>query len=369
MALSQGSKRFLIVLAILAGLVVVGIGGGVWWVNQQMAGEPGEGEPVALTVDQGASGASIATMLEEAGVVRNALAFRLVARSRGVASRIQAGDYEFRTGMSVDEAIEVLEGGPAERTAYRVTIPEGLTVAQTLERLADQTPYDVADYRAILDERLRADSDEEGLLDLPDWVPALSGFGPGVREPYEGLLFPQTHDFFEEATAQQILQRLVDELDRVVAGIGEDEIAAAEDAGLSLYQALVLASLVEREAQVEDERPLIAGVIRNRLDEGMLLQIDASVLYAQDEAGSDARVNTDIDSPYNTYKYPGLPPTPISGSRSSAIQAAISPEQTEFLYYVVKAPECDGTHKFARTLDEHNNNVAAYRNAGRCEEE
>ena len=369
MALSQGSRRFLVVLAVLAGLVVVGIGGGVWWVNQQLAGVPGEGEPVEITIEQGASGAGIAAKLEEEGVVRNALAFRLVARSRGVASRIQAGAYTFQTGMSVDEAIEVLEAGPADRNAYRITIPEGFTVAQTLERLAEQTPYEVADFRAVLDARLQADSDGEGLLDLPDWVPALSSFGPEVREPFEGLLFPQTHDFFEEATAQEILQRLVDELDRVVAGVPQEQVSAAEEAGISLYQALVLASLVEREAQVEEERPLIAGVIRNRLQEGMLLQIDASVLYAQDEAGSDARVNTDIDSPYNTYKYPGLPPTPISGARSSAIQAALDPEETPFLYYVVKAPECDGTHLFAETLDEHNNNVATYRNAGRCAEE
>jgi len=369
MALTKASKRFLVVLAVLVGLVVVGIGGGVWWVNQQLAGVPGDGEPVAMTIASGDSAANIAARLEEAGVVRNALAFRLVVRSRGVASRIQAGDYSFQTGMSVDEVIEALETGPAARGAYRVTIPEGMTVAQTLDRLADQTPYDVAEFRAVLDARLEADADGEGLLDLPDWVPSLKGFGPEVREPFEGLLFPQTHDFFEEASAQEILQRLVDELDRVVASIPQEDIDDAGEAGVDLYQALVLASLIEREAQVEDERPRIAGVIRNRLDEGMLLQIDASVLYAQDEAGSDARVDTDIDSPFNTYKYPGLPPTPISGSRSSAVIAAISPEDNDFIYYVVKAPECDGTHVFATTLDEHNNNVATYRSEGRCAQE
>lgn len=264
MSLGRGARWLLggLVLAVLLA------GGGLAYASYLLGGEPGEGTPVVVEVAPGQTAAQIGAELEQRGVVRSALAFRLVARNRGLDASLAAGTYDLETGMGVDEAIAALLRGPRPPESLRVTVPEGLTVAQTLERLAGATPHAVDDYRAVL---------EEGALELPAWVPDSGSFGPEVREPYEGLLFPQTYDFLRDATPREILQRMVDELVRV-----SDEVVAGRE-HVDRYRLLVLASLVEREASVDDERPLVAAVLHNRLELGMKLDIDATVLYALGE--------------------------------------------------------------------------------------
>lgn len=364
MALSSGTKAFLVVVVSLLAVAVLVVGGGAWWVNQQIAGVPGEGDPVAFEVPEGTTGTAIANQLEEQGVIRNALAFRVIARSRGVGGGWSAGTYELETGMSVDEALEALGAGPVEPDTIRITIAEGLTVEQTLERMAERSPYEVADYRQVL-EAAREDRDG-GPLRLPEWVPPSDQFDDD-HELFEGLLYPKTYEFDAEATVATILQRLLDEAEVAMASVPPSAVQEAEAQGLTRYDALIIASLVEREARVEGEWREIAAVIRNRIDEGMLLQIDATLLYAAGAPdGGPSSVDTEVDSPYNTYQNEGLPPTPISGARPEAIRAAFDPASTEFLYYVV-APECDGSHRFAETNEEHNRNVQAYRDADRCQ--
>lgn len=359
---STGSKIFVVILALLVGGVLYGLN----WVNGLLEGDPGPGDPVTIQVQSGATAGSIGDVLEQEGVVKSALAFRLVARSRDLDANLQAGSFELETGMSVDEAIDALLEGPEAKQSYRFRVEEGLAVVLTLDRLAEQTPYEVADFRAVLDERIAAGEDAPGVLDLPDWVPPLDSFGPEVREPFEGLLFPETYEVFADATPLQILQRMVDQLDRVYGELTDEDLQAIEDRGLTRYEALIIASLIERETRVNDEREIVSGVIRNRLDEGMLLQIDATVLYARGEHTERVlRSDTEIDSPYNTYQVGGLPPTPISGTGRASFLAAFRPADVTFRYYVV-APECDGTHRFADTLNEHNNNVRAFQDAGRC---
>lgn len=350
MALSRGSKLFLAVLAGGALLLL----GGLLWVNHLLGGEPGPGDPVVIEVDQGSTAASIGDQLASEEVVRSSLAFRLMARSRGLDATLQAGTYELETGMSVDEAIDTLLAGPREPDTFEVTVPEGLTVAQTLEILAGQA-HTVADYRAVLD---------AGELNLPSWVPDLTSFGPEVREPYEGLLFPETYRFEADATPREILQRMVEQLTRVMDRIPSDRVESLRERDLSRYRALVMASLVERETRVADERARVARVILNRIERGMPLQIDATVLYAMNTQ-KERVLEDDLDtpSPYNTYlPDSGLPPTPISGVGAASIEAVFDPDDVPFLYYVL-SPECDGSHTFAETLEEHNRNVAALREA------
>ncbi len=365
MALSTGSKVFLVILLVVFGAV----GGGLWYVNDQISGVPGEGDPVTIQVASGASASSIGAVLADEGVVKNALAFRLIARSRELDTNLQAGSYDFETGMSVDEAIDILLAGAAEPDQLRFTVQEGLAVEQILARLDEQfDDHTVADFQAVLDERLEAGQNGDGLLRLPDWVPPLREFGTEVREPFEGLLFPQTYAVFADATPLQILQKMVDLLDETMAAVPAEEVQRAEAAGLTRYDVLTLASLIERETRVDAERATVAGVIVNRLEAEQLLQIDATVLYARGEHTERVlTADTEIDDPYNTYIYPGLPPTPISNMGAASLRAAFAPEDVSALYYVVKAPECDGTHVFADTLDEHNRNVAAFREAGRCQ--
>ncbi len=365
MALSRSSKVFLSVVVVIILLVV----GGLWYVNDQLSGVPGTGDPVSVTVPKGASAASVGGLLADQGVVKSALAFRLVARSRGLGSQLKAGDYSFETGMSVDEAISVLMDGPRIPEGIRFTVPEGLTVAETLDRLAKQTPFTVDDYQQVLQRRLDAGENASGTLQLPEWVPQLQSFNSAVRQPFEGLLFPNTYEVPDNASAQDVLQRMVDQLAKVVAAVPEEDVAAAKKAGVDRYQALIVASLIERETRVAEERPKVAGVIYNRLKQDMPLQIDATVLYARGEHTDRVLTqDTEIDSPYNTYKIPGLPPTPISGMGASAIQAAFAPASHDFLYYVLE-PGCTGRHVFAATLDEHNKNVRAFRDAGGCQQQ
>lgn len=367
MALSASSRRFLLFLVVGGALV----GGGVYFTGQYLdpSCDPpvNAGEQVAITIPAGATAGDVGALLEEEQLVCSGGAFRRTVGDRGVDSKIVAGEYDLTVGMDVDELITVLTAPPQQADTFRFTVPEGLTVAQTLSRMAENTPFSVGQYRAVLDARVAAGSNEGDVLQLPEFVPPLDEFSPDVREPFEGLLYPLTYEFVLDTPPQTVLQRMIDELTAVVEAVPPGVVADFEAEGYTVYDALVIASLVEREARVGDERDTIASVVRNRLADGQLLQIDASVLYGQgDPAAGAAAVDTSFSSPYNTYENPGLPPTPISGFRGSLVASAMQPAGVDFLYYVV-SPDCDGSHNFASSLAEHNNNVAAYRNAGRCQ--
>lgn len=371
MALSTGSKVFLGIIVVVLGVV----GGALWYVNDQLSGEPGEGDAVALEVESGDTVASLSEELVELGVIKNALAFRLIARNSDVAPNLRPGTYQLETGMSVDEAVAAMEGGPSEeivRETVRFGFPEGLALPLTLEAIAEDVEgMDVGDFEAVLQERLDAGENGEGLLQLPDWFPALDEIDvSGAPEPmpmFEGLLFPETYEVFAEVGAVGILQRTIDQLGSVMDAIPPEQIEALEKRGIDRYQAMIVASLIERETRVDAERPVVASVIYNRLEAEQPLQIDATVLFALGQWRERVLTeDTDIDSRWNTYQVQGLPPTPISGFGRASLEAAFAPEDTDFFYYVV-SPECDGSHNFAATLDEHNRNVQAYRDAGRCE--
>jgi UPF0755 protein len=363
--LSRGSKGFLAFVV----LALAGLGLGLLWLDDRLGGDDEEepavlaGQPVELTVEHGQSVRSVGEDLEELGVIGRLRPFLNAAEDADLPSRLQPGAFELETGMEPDAAVEVLLAGPLDAGEGRFTVQEGLPVELTLERLAEQfEAYDVEDFRAVLDERTGAGENADGLLRLPEWVPEPAEAGEEVMEPYEGLLFPETYEVAGDASALQVLQRMVDQVEQVM----QDASQAQGAAELDPYQALILASLIERETRVDDERRAVAGVIENRLQEGMRLQIDATVLYARGEHTDRVLFeDTEIDSPYNTYQVDGLPPTPISGSGRAAIEAAFDPEDVTYRYYVLD-PVCDGTHVFADTLEEHNRNVAAFRDAGGC---
>jgi UPF0755 protein len=367
-ALSRGSRWFL-AFGVLA---LAGIAGGLWWLDQNVFGDDGvePGQPVEYTVARGQTVRAVGDELAELGVVRSAVRFRLAADDAGLADSLQPGVFQLETGMSNDDAIAVLAAGPEAPPSFRWTVPEGLSVEQTLERLdAELEAFTAADFRAVLDERRDAGAPADGLLVLPDWVPE-PGDAAADIEPFEGLLFPETYELPDDATAQDILQRMIDQLARVMDDIPEEDVAAAEERGLDRYEKLVLASLIERETRVDDERNAIAGVIANRLEQGMQLQIDATVVYATGGGPTDIVLLEDleVDSPYNTYRIDGLPPTPIAGVGRASLQAAFAPADVPYLFYVL-TPECDGRHVFAETGEEHNANVQAFRDAGRCQGE
>ncbi len=286
--------------------------------------------PVDVEVSRGSSARQIGEQLARAGVVNSSLAFEVAVRSAGVEDRLQAGTYRFVTGMSPGDALDVLLAGP-ESNAYRVTIHEGLRVSEILDRLAEQTPYTREEFKKAL--------------------PGLSsslGFGGGDLQGWEGGLFPDTYEFAADATPKEILQRLASTMEDRVASV---DWSPLEQLGYRVYDGLVVASMIEAEARLDDDRPLIASVIVNRLAIGMPLQIDATVLYALGERGVALTADDlETDSPYNTYQNVGLPPTPIDSPGLASLKAAADPATTDYLYYVLTSP--DGGHSFAATYEE-----------------
>jgi UPF0755 protein len=369
-ALSRGSKGFLAFVVV----ALAGVGGGLLWLDGRLTGDDDDdetavlaGQPVEVTVEPGQSVRSVGEELVELGVLARLRPFLNAAEDANLPARLQPGIFELETGMDPGDAVDVFMAGPVNAGEGRFTVQEGLPVEVVLERLAAQfEAYDESDFRAVLDERIEAGENADGVLRLPDWVPEPAEAGDEVIEPFEGVLFPETYEVASDATPLQILQRMVDQLERVMDGVDGSAVQAAADRGIDRYQALILASLIERETRVDGERRTVSGVIENRLEESMRLQIDATVLYARGEHTDRVLFeDTEIDSPYNTYQVDGLPPTPISGAGRAAIEAAFDPEDVTYRYYVLD-PACDGTHVFADTLDEHNVNVRAFRDAGGC---
>ncbi len=289
------------------------------------------GESVEVVIPAGVAARQIGSLLAEKGIVDSSLAFEAEVRRQGVADRLQAGTYRMVTGMGPAAALEVLLNGP-EDASYRITLREGLWVSELLASLAEQTPYTLSEFETALDQVTSPYHNGEA-ADPQTW---------------EGLLYPDTYEISESATPVQILQKLADTM---TARVDSLDWSALQARGLSVYEGIIVASMVEAEAKVDDDRPLIASVIVNRLEIGMPLQIDATVLYALGERGKALTLDDlEIDSPYNTYRIGGLPPTPIGAPALRSLEAAAHPADSDFLYYVLTS--ADGRHSFAETYDE-----------------
>ncbi len=297
------------------------------------------GEAVTVVVPKNASTAQIARLLEDQGIIKNDLAFRVYARWRQVDEKLKPGTYELHTAMSVPDILRKLVEGPPDR--IRITVPEGYTVAQIAELLERKG---VAGREEFL-QSTRQHWDFPFLRDVPADTCGL-----------EGYLYPDTYYVGSGTKPDKIVAMMLQKFGQVIEE--HDYVRRAAERGLSLHQAVTIASMVEREARVEGERPRIAGVIFNRLRLGMPLQIDATVQYALGQPKEQLLYrDLEIDSPYNTYKITGLPPGPIANPGWSSLRAVVEPEQNDYLYYVAKP---GGTHAFARTLSEHNANKRKY---------
>ncbi len=323
---------------LLAGVVNEALGGGD---DATVAGEP-----VEVEIAAGSSAAQIGRLLAEAGVISSAPEFERAVRLQQVSDRLQAGTYDLETGMSVDAVIAALVEGPGGGVV-RITLIEGLSVAAMLDSLADQTGYERAVLQgALLDGSVTSELLPEEPDELADW---------------EGLLFPDTYEIFEDDPPAEVLQLLADTAEQRVGSIDWTYLT---DRGLTPYDGVIIASLIEREAALDEERPLIASVVYNRLAIDMLLQIDATIVYVLGglPEGGLSLDDLAIDSPYNTYLYKGLPPTPISGTRLASLRAAAAPAETDYLFYVLR--DADGHHAFTADFDEFLELQQAAREAG-----
>lgn len=331
-----------VVLVVLARLLATAVAG-----DQALNVEPGIA--VAVEIQAGSSAREIATAMEQAGVVR-AGELRGVVEEQGVASQLQAGTYFLETLMTPEAVVERLLTGPDTPTGSGIIVYEGHDVRRILAGLAAETGYPVEAF----EEALTSGEVTSPLLptDLPEGVDELTR--------WEGLFFPARYEIPEGATPAQILTVLADETVRRVDTVDWSRL---EELAITRYEALIVASLIQREAGVDADRPLIASVIYNRLEAGMPLQIDATVVYALGESpGRVLAEHLEIDSPWNTYRVKGLPPTPIGTAQMESIQAAAAPAETDYLFYVLVTP--DGRHGFSTTYEEHQEKIAQAKKDG-----
>jgi UPF0755 protein len=309
-----------------------------------------EGLEVDFVVESGSTAKGIGEDLVDAGIINDAGGFESAVRAVGAGNQLKAGEYVLTSGSDYDTLVSILVAGPDPVEVKRITVIEGLTIEEILASLSEQTGYTTTQLAAPL---------LNGTVDSP-YLPEEAPDGYAELVKWEGLLAPDTYEFRVDATPADIVGRMVDTLaDRVSAM----DWSTIEELGLEPYDGLVIASLIEKEAKLDDERATIASVITNRLEKGIALQIDATIIYALGEnRGEVLNRDLEVDSPYNTYLYPGLPPTPIGGVRVASIEAAANPEETDYFYYVLISS--DGEHGFSETLEEHNRKKQEAKDAG-----
>ncbi|MCL6639558.1 MAG: endolytic transglycosylase MltG [Firmicutes bacterium] len=301
---------------------------------------PGQAREVTVTIPPRATAVQVGALLKQSGIIKSPLAFRFYARLQGLDESLKAGEYRISNGLSTPAVLRELVDG--RLSLQTVTVPEGYTTAGVAELLAGEGLVDRERF-------LSAAGNDDFPYDF------ISGLPHGSRR-LEGYLFPDTYQVARGSGERAVIDLMLSRFEKEIKDLNYEERAG--QMGLTLHQAVTVASMVESEAKVDRERPLIAGVIYNRLKRSMPLQIDATVQYAL--AGHKEKLyykDLEVDSPYNTYKIKGLPPGPIAMPGRASLIAAVNPVQTDYLYYVAKP---DGTHAFAVTLEEHNANREKY---------
>ena len=292
------------------------------------------GERKIVYIKPDSRGREIADLLKQAGVIQDRFLFHLFTYLRGSSDRLKAGEYQFIASMGLLDIIRMLEEGRV--LVHRLTIPEGSSLWQIARAL-----------------------DEEGLVDPDRFLelarnPAVASYYVPEADSLEGFLFPDTYHFIKGTKEEAIVETMVQRFFRAFTG---DHERQARQRGMSLYEIVTLASIIEKEALLDREKPIIAGVFYNRLERGMRLQADPTVLYGRHHTGRIRYRDLREKHPYNTYVHHGLPPGPIASPGMTALEAALNPAKVNYLYFVSRN---DGTHHFSRTLGEHNEAVRKY---------
>ncbi|HZP49142.1 MAG TPA: endolytic transglycosylase MltG [Vicinamibacterales bacterium] len=326
-------------LALIVLLVAAAAGAGAWlYVRARQPYKGFAGDEQFVEIPQGAGSRTIGDRLVQGGVVRDQLTFRAALWLTGQGRRLKAGEYRFDRAMTPAEVIDKLARGDV--FVLHLTFPEGLT---SFEMAKIFESHGLGPAAAFVD--AARDASLVRAID-PD------------ATSLEGYLFPETYAVPRHTDAAKLVRLMVAQFERAWTPALRDAAAAQH---LTPHAAVTLASIVEKETAQPAERPTVAAVYENRLRIGMPLQCDPTVIYALELAGRyDGNIHKQdlaIESPYNTYRYPGLPPGPIASPGRAALEAAVHPAAADYLYFVSRN---DGTHVFARTLDEHNRNVRKF---------
>lgn len=331
---------FLVVTALIISLVLMIGYFGCLSLLQPISGS-GSVTDKKVVIPIGASSKQIGEIMYKQGLIRNGLVFRLYLKSQGLDGKLQAGEYVLNTGMSTQAIVKRLVKG--ESAEFSFTIPEGFTTRQIADRLEQAGLVDKAKF---MDLAAHGDFNYDFVKGLPEGAARL-----------EGYLYPDTYKIASHTTEKQIIEMM---LDRFAKEITPGFKQKAAEQGLNLHQAVILASIVEREAQKDEERPKVAAVFLNRMKKGWKMESCATIQYAL--GVNKPRLlakDLKIQSPYNTYIHAGLPTGPIASPGKPSLEAVVNPAPVDYMFFVVYE---DGKHVFSRTLEEHNRARAAYLN-------
>jgi len=295
--------------------------------------------PVDIYIPANVGARQVATILEENQVIRSHKAFLSYCRKEKLDTRLKPGHYSFNRSQTLAQIAHSIAEGQVVKT--KITIPEGYTVREIGDMLVEKQVCS----KEAWQEAIKADYPYDFLKNVPD----------NNKYRLEGFLFPDTYYIEENTTSYEIINMMLQNFAKVWKN---DFAGQAQAQNMDIYETIIIASLIEEEAMHDDERRTISGVIHNRLRDGMYLQLCPTVLYCFDQKKTVLNdADLDIESPYNTYRHPGLPPGPISNPGKASIAAALNPEKTPYYFYVSKG---DGSHYFSRTFQEHLQAMSRY---------
>ncbi len=295
-----------------------------------------------VEIAQGSSLFDVADTLKKEKVISKKMKFIAEVIISGNRGNLKFGDFNFKDGMSYGDVVETLVKEGAKKETVRLTIPEGYSVENIIKKMTDEGIGD----RESIEKALNADYDYGFLKKIPE--------KEGIKYKLQGFLFPSTYEFYKDVSPEEVIDEMLKTF--------EKEYSSVSGSTDNIYDIITTASIIEREAKLDSERAAISGVIKNRLDKGMKLQMCATVLYAITDGIYDKQKvyykDLEIKSPYNTYMYEGLPAGPISNPGIKSIKAALNPEKHDYLYYHTDEEKNDGSHIFTKTYEEHEQTLA-----------
>lgn len=346
-------RKIVLIITMIILLIGLGIvGGGYFYIQSALKPlDPSNKSIKKVDIPIGSSTSSIAQVLEEKGIIKDARVFKYYIKFKNE-SGFQAGEYEMTPSMTIQQIIESLKTGKVmQKPVMTITIPEGKQLSEIATIIAKKTNQS---QKEVLDRLNNREFIELLMKQYPDLLTA-DILNQKVKHPLEGYLFPATYPIYKKApTVDEIVNTMLNKTKEVV----QNYQPKMQQQKMSIHKLLTMASLIEEEATKKVDRKKISSVFYNRLDKDMLLQTDPTVLYAKGEHKEKVLyADLEIDSPYNTYKYKGLPPGPIANAGTTSIEAALSPEKTDYYYFLATSK---GDVIFTKTLDEHNKEKAKH---------
>ena len=341
---NKGSKIGKIILSTFIIIIILIIGGLLYLKNyydtQMLPVAKSNIEEISVEIPQGSSTVKIAQILYEKGLIRDEFVFRINAKLLGMDGSLKAGKYKLTNGMSQDEILNALKDGGISKETRKFTIPEGYELKEIVEKLSSEEVIDKDKFMELASNPSHFVDEFSFLQQIPENL--------GL----EGYLYPDTYEIFIDADEEEIIKKMLSRFEQLYT----DEIRdKAKELNMSLNEVITLASIIEREAMLDEERNLVSAVFHNRLEIGQPLQSCATVQFVLQERKPNLLVeDTQIKSEYNTYINPGLPPGPIASPGITSIEAAVNPADVDYRYFVSNG-DGTGSHTFSKTYREHLN--------------